>query len=87
MSAFAEPATATKTTIVKLTSGEELTVNGQFSSILRYSRQAAGKFTDGEGNPKPGENEPFAVFEIAGTDPAVRKAVHCSQIAEIAEVK
>lgn len=60
--AFDAPA-ATKKSRISLPDGTEHVVLSQFSTAVRYARQATGRFKDGDGNEKPGEHEPFAVFE------------------------
>jgi hypothetical protein len=78
-SAFDAPAT-TKKTQVTFADGSQITVVGQFTTVVRYARQATGEFLDSEGKVKPGENQPFAVFDtdngrVAVGDGALRNAV------------
>lgn len=76
-SAFDAPPAA-KTAKINLKDGTTLEVNGQFTTIVRYARKAA----DGSG-----ENAPYVLVEVAGTDPVARKAIHHDSIATIDEVK
>jgi hypothetical protein len=77
--AFDAPA-ATKRSTLAFPDGTTLNVQGSFTTVVRYARQATGEFRDGEGNTKPGEHQPFAVFEtdngrVAIGDAALRTAI------------
>jgi hypothetical protein len=77
--AFDAPA-ATKRSTLTFPDGSVLNVQGSFTTVVRYARQATGEFRDSEGETKLGEHQPFAVFEtdngrVAIGDHALRTAV------------